>query len=93
MGLAKNDIGSEGLKKFCEDISTNRFLHDIDLKQNLIDSNGVTALVSMLKEHLSLERIDLGDNKNLGNNGVKALAEALKTRYTISKLVMTRKTK
>lgn len=46
----------------------------------------------MLKDHLSLERIDLGDNKNLGNNGVKALAEALKTRYTISKLVMTRKT-
>jgi hypothetical protein len=93
LGLSGNKIGSEGLKVLCEDLISNRTLCDLDLKRNVFDQSGIQALVAMLKEQKSLERIDLGDNNNLGQTGVKALSEALKTRYMISKLIMTRKKK
>ena len=93
LSLQKNEIGSEGLTYLCDSFSNNSSLEDLNLQDNFIDAKGVISLVNVLKEHKNLSRVDLGNNKNIGISGIAALAEALKSRYQISNLVMTRNLK
>jgi hypothetical protein len=50
-------------------------------------------LIQTLKDHKTLERVDLGDNKNIGENGMNMLAEILKTKFALSRLKIKRKNK
>jgi Ran GTPase-activating protein (RanGAP) involved in mRNA processing and transport len=95
LSLPKNAIGSQGLTYLCESIGSNNSgsLNDLNLQDNLIDAKGVISLVNVLKENKNISRVDLGNNKNIGTTGIAALAEALKSRYQISNLVMTRSVK
>jgi Ran GTPase-activating protein (RanGAP) involved in mRNA processing and transport len=95
LSLQKNSIGSQGLTYLCESIGSNNSgsLTDLNLQENLIDAKGVISLVNVLKENKNISRVDLGNNKNIGTSGIAALAEALKSRYQISNLVMTRSVK
>lgn len=73
-----------------EGFANNRSLKDVDLVGNDFDKNGAVALVQALKDHKTLTRVDLGNNKKLGIGGITAMAEVLKSRFLVSKLVMTR---
>lgn len=74
----------------CVGLNHNRCLADLDLKSNCIDARGVASLSSLLKDHKTLSRVDLGNNPNLGITGITALSESLKSKFMISKLVMRR---
>ena len=76
----------------CDSISNNKSLVDVDFVGNNFEKKGASALVDALKDHQSLTKIEIGDNPKLGESGIKTLSEVLKSRYSVSKLLMRRST-
>jgi Ran GTPase-activating protein (RanGAP) involved in mRNA processing and transport len=91
LGLSHCSITSAGMDALCKHgILLNKTLRDLDLRGNTFDKEGANALIVALKDHKSLVRVDCGDNLQLGVDGITVLAQTLKSRFLISKLVMTR---
>lgn len=88
--LAFNKIGSDGIIQLCQSLTHNRSIKDLDLHGNNFDKASPPSIVAMLKDHKSLTRLDLGSNIRLGSQGISQLSELLKSRFFVSKLVMTR---
>lgn len=93
LGLSYNSIGSSGILVLCKELRNNRSIKDLDLVGNVFDKTGAKAIVDLMKDHKTLRRVNLGDIPSLGISGITTLAEVLKSRFMVSKLVMTRKTK
>jgi len=91
LGIANCNITSAGMDSLCYGCLVNKSLKELDLRGNLFDKEGAFALVTALKDHKSLVRVDIGENSQMGSDGITVLAQALKSKFLISKLVMTRK--
>jgi Ran GTPase-activating protein (RanGAP) involved in mRNA processing and transport len=84
-------IDSAGMDALCHGVMLNKTLKELDLRGNVFNKDGASALIAALKDHKSLVRVDVGSNESLDGDGVTVLAQALKSRFLISKLVMQRK--
>ena len=82
------------MKLLClEGIANNKSIKELDLVGNEFDKTGAAALVQAMTDHKSLVTVDLGNNRKLGMSGITTTAEVLKSKYLVSKLVMTRSKK
>lgn len=85
IGLARNGLGSEGVKALAKVLKENQTIISIDISGNNIGSEGAKALANILKENQTLTSIELRNN-NIGHEGIKAIAEALKANQTITSI-------
>ncbi|CAL8284401.1 unnamed protein product [Merluccius merluccius] len=87
--LEWNALGmwDEAFSLFCEGLSANAALTQLDLRNNQINHQGASELAAVLKRNCTLEVLDLRWN-NIGLLGGRSLLEALQQNQTLVQLEM-----
>ncbi|XP_011304767.1 leucine-rich repeat-containing protein 45-like [Fopius arisanus] len=87
LNLEWNSLGTdtECFSKFCEGLSCNNSLEELDLRYNQISPLCTEALTKVLTRNKSLKILNLGRN-NLGAQGGQAILSSMKENSTIIKL-------
>lgn len=80
-------IWDEAFSLFCEGLSSNGVLTQLDLRNNQIDHHGAAKLALALKRNTSVQALDLRWN-NIGLLGGRTLLEALQKNKRIMQLEM-----
>ncbi len=91
--LSFSQINTDGLLYLSGGLYFNRTLKNINVSGNIFEADGIEGLVSTLKDHKSIEKVDLGDNKKIDEKGINHLSEILKSKFSLSKLTLKRKSK
>lgn len=91
IGLEKNRIGNDGLRHLSNMLHGNNTLHTLRLGKNNISYEGVLrSLVPALKENTTLRVLDLSGNRQIGDLGAAALADALSFNQTLETIILTK---
>ncbi len=87
LSLAWNELGEEGTKAICEALKQNKTLKELDLsgRDNIGGEAGAEHVADMLGVNGALTKMSLAENK-LGEEGTKAICEALKQNKTLKEL-------
>jgi len=79
---------TEAIKKAAVPVAEQFSASEIDLSSKGLTDHDATVVAEILKSNTSVTRVLLGNNKRIGDEGVKALAEALKVNATVKELVL-----
>jgi len=91
IGLEKNGIGNNGLLHLSNMLSENNTLHTLRLGKNDISYEGVVrSLAPVLKQNTTLRVLDLSGNRQIGDLGAAAVADALSCNQTLETLILTK---
>ncbi len=91
IGLEKNRIGNEGLSRISNMLHQNNTLHTLRLGKNAITYEGVVkSLAPALQNNTALRVLDLSGNRQIGDLGAVALADALSLNQTLETLILTK---
>jgi Ran GTPase-activating protein (RanGAP) involved in mRNA processing and transport len=93
LDLSYTQINTDGLLYLSGGLYFNRNLKYINLSGNSFESDGIEGLVSTLKDHKSIEKVDIGNNSKIDEKSINFLSEILKSKFTLSKLTLKRKIK
>jgi Ran GTPase-activating protein (RanGAP) involved in mRNA processing and transport len=90
LSLARNNLEEEGTKAICEALEQNMTLKELDISggsrgSNIDGSAGVKHVAKMLAVNGGLTMLSLANN-NLGEEGTKAICEALEQNKTLKEL-------
>ena len=83
LSLRRNNIGNKGIKAIAEALKINTTLTTLSLWGNNINAGSIRAIIKILKTSITI--LKLGSN-NLGDEGLIAIAEALKTNSILTTL-------
>ena len=91
IGLEKNRIGDDGLLHLSNMLQENNMLHTLRLGKNDITQEGVVkSLAPVLKKNTTLRLLDLSGNRQIGDLGAAALADALSFNQTLETMILTK---
>ena len=87
LDLTDNKVGDEGVKAVADTLLTYQCLEELDLGGNEIFDEGAISIAAVLriKENNTLKALSLYRNE-IGDKGVKALADALLTNHCLEDL-------
>jgi len=87
LNLSSNDLKDEGVSAVCEAIQSNKEtkLASLDFGNNGIHPVGANAVAAMVAVTGGLTKLSLAEN-NLGEEGTKAICEALEKNETLKEL-------
>lgn len=83
--MVSSRVGSEGGAALCSALSRGTSLRAFDISDNPMDEDVAPHIVSLLPKHVNLQRLILSD-LGLGDEGVKAVCEALAAAETCPRL-------
>ena len=90
LGLSSNKIGDEGIALLVDMMLKNPALQELELRYNKITSQGARKLAELLQtNNTRVKKLDLSYN-DLGDDGVIAIAHALRSNTTLTTLNLTR---
>ena len=79
---------TEAIKKAAAVIAEQFSASEIELQDKGLTAHDATVVAEILKSKTSVTSVDLGWNTEIGDEGAKALAEALKVNATVEKLYL-----
>ena len=91
MSLAENELEEEGTKAICEALEQNKTLKELDISgghhsgSNIGGLAGAKHVAKMLGVNGGLTKLSLANNE-LGEEGTKAICEALEQNKTLKEL-------
>ena len=81
---------TEAIKKAAAVIAEQFSASEIDLQYKGLTAHDATVVAEILKSNTSVTKVNLHGNKEIGDEGAKALAEALKVNATVETLSLVR---
>lgn len=85
--IAQNSVTNSGVDFIIKALTSNTCITSLDLHSNKIDSEGAAKLASFLTSgHCTLTSLTLDGNFTIGNDGARALAQALCSGDTVAAL-------
>ena len=81
-------LGDTGVKCIGKGISANTTLVLLNLRNCGITASGAEYLSQMLSQNRSLQSLDIGANKHIGDEGISSIAGVLKSNKTLRELLM-----
>ena len=81
-------LGDTGVKCIGKGISVSTTLILLNLRNCGITASGAEYLSQMLSQNRSLQSLDIGANKHIGDEGISSIAGALKSNKTLRELLM-----
>ena len=84
--LSFTQLESDAIRSFSDQLSHNRTLETLHVRNNSINDDGVIALAQSLKHNSTLSRLYLDQNPGITSACVQSLAELLLTNNTLSRL-------
>ena len=91
LSLEWNSLGlmdTRSLAQFCESLSMNKSLKDLDLRNNQLTHTGALELCTALEANTALKTLDLRWN-SIGLVGAKGLVQCLKKNHSLVQLQIT----
>ena len=79
---------TEAIQKAAAVIAEQFSASEIDLREKGLTAHDATVVAEILKSNTSVTEVLLGANKKIGDEGAKALAEALKVNATVKELAL-----
>lgn len=89
LDVAKNPIGDEGAVALAGALKTNKKLSYLWLTRTNLEKEGACALADMLMTNMSLLLLDLSFNDDIGPDGCRAFATALRSNHTLTSISLT----
>lgn len=86
LDLSGNSIGDKGLIGISYVLRNNKALRILKLNHTDIAYTGISALADTLKNQNTLESLELGDNQDIGSDGIAMLCDALAVNTSLSSL-------
>jgi len=83
-----NATVTEAIKKAAVPIAKQFSASEIDLQNKGLTAHDAAVVAEILKSNTSVTKVNLHGNKEIGDEGVKALAEALKVSTTVEWLCL-----
>jgi Ran GTPase-activating protein (RanGAP) involved in mRNA processing and transport len=86
LDIRYNKIGDKGLFHISDALKNHQFLKELGLGKNYITSLGAKYLSEALENNHSLVKLDIRNNQKIGDEGIKYLANYIKTSLTLREI-------